>query len=88
MVDINNIKSGMEIVGADGVHMGVVAAIEGDRIKMEPKEAAHEGKASHSHYIPIVDVISTDEGKVWISGNADRAAWNFEQEKSGKPASD
>lgn len=88
MVNASDIKKGMEIVGADEVHLGIIAGVEGDRIKMERKDPAHGTSASHSHFIPLVDVISTDGNKVWISGKADLAAWNFEQEESGKPVSD
>jgi len=33
MANLNQIKEHMEIVGADGAHIGIVDKIEGDRIK-------------------------------------------------------
>ena len=49
MVNVSNIKTGMEIVGADEVHLGIVAAVEGDRIRMDRKDRDHGTPAPHSH---------------------------------------
>jgi hypothetical protein len=44
------IKEHMKIVGKDGVHVGAVDQVEGDRIKLTRKHSppGHEG---HHHYI-------------------------------------
>ena len=34
MIDLTQVTEKMEIVGADGVHIGTVDKIEGNRIKM------------------------------------------------------
>ena len=34
MADLSQVKEHMEIIGADGVHIGTVDKVEGDRIKM------------------------------------------------------
>ncbi|HEX8481190.1 MAG TPA: DUF2171 domain-containing protein, partial [Allosphingosinicella sp.] len=34
MADTSQIKEHMEVIGADGVHVGTVDKIEGDRIKL------------------------------------------------------
>ena len=44
MADINQIKEHMEVIGADGVHVGTVDKVEGDRIKLTKKDS---GEGSH-----------------------------------------
>lgn len=34
MTDLSQIKEHMEVIGADGVHLGTVDKVEGDRIKL------------------------------------------------------
>ena len=46
---IEGIKPGMEVIGADGVHVGTVDKVEPRRIKLARQEgSSHEG---HHHYI-------------------------------------
>ncbi|SFR78209.1 DUF2171 domain-containing protein [Sphingomonas jatrophae] len=47
MPEANIIKSHMEIVGSDGVHVGVVDSLEGDRIKLT-KAGSPDGE---HHYV-------------------------------------
>ena len=84
MVDASQITEDMEIVGADGVHIGVVDHMEGDRIKMNRKDEDHGVKMDHHHYIPLPNVASVDQGKVWLSAEAANADQLFE-EKDGSP---
>ncbi len=35
----NQIKENMEVIGADGVHVGTVDRIEGDRIKLKKSDS-------------------------------------------------
>ncbi|HCW59491.1 MAG TPA: hypothetical protein DHB48_00600, partial [Sphingobium sp.] len=37
MVDLSQIKEHAEVIGADGVHVGTVDHVEGDRIKLTKK---------------------------------------------------
>ena len=34
MTDLTQIREHMEVIGADGVHVGTVDKVEGDRIKL------------------------------------------------------
>ena len=34
MADANAIREHMEVIGADGVHVGTVDSVDGDRIKL------------------------------------------------------
>ncbi|MER9329122.1 DUF2171 domain-containing protein [Mesorhizobium sp. M0152] len=83
MTDTSKIREHMEVVGADGVHVGTVDRIEGERIKLtkvDSGEGAHKG---HHHYIPLSLIAEADGNKVWLSANADVAV-TFEEEKSGR----
>ena len=79
----NQIKENMEVIGADGVHVGTVDRVEGDRIKLKKSDSfgAHEG---HHHYIETGFVAGVEGNKVRLSANADIAV-TLEEEPSGKP---
>jgi hypothetical protein len=81
MADLSQVKDHMEIVGADGVHVGTVDKVEGDRIKMtKPDSGSH---SSHHHYISGGLVAAVEGDKVRLSANAD-AAVLLEEEKGGE----
>ena len=39
MTDANAIREHMEVIGADGVHVGTVDSVEGDRIKLTKSDS-------------------------------------------------
>jgi hypothetical protein len=81
MADLSQIKEHMEIVGADGVHIGTVDSVGGGRIKMtKPDSGSHSG---HHHYISGGLVAAVEGNKVRLSANAD-AAVLLEEEKGGE----
>jgi hypothetical protein len=81
MADLSQIREHMEIVGADGVHVGTVDKIEGDRIKMtKPDSGSHSG---HHHFISGGLVAAVEGDKVRLSANADSAIL-LEEEKGGQ----
>lgn len=84
MSDFSDIREHMEVIGADGVHLGTVDHVDGDRIKLIRADSgvAHEG---HHHYIPRGLVAEVERDKVRLSANGDVAADLFEQEESGQP---
>lgn len=81
MADISQVREHMEIIGADGVHVGTVDKVEGNRIKLtKPDSGSHR---RHHHYISG-GLIATLEGKqVRLSANGD-AAILLEEEKGGQ----
>ena len=80
MADLSAIKEHMEIVGADGVHVGTVDKVEGNRIKLtKPDSGSHQG---HHHYISAGLVAAVDGGKVRLSANGNNAAL-LEEEADG-----
>jgi hypothetical protein len=73
----------MEVIGADGVHVGTVDRLEGNRIKL--KKTDNSGQHSdHHHYIELGVVADIESDKVRLSANAD-VAITLEEEASGRP---
>ena len=81
MAGRDDIKEHMEVIGADGVHLGTVDRIEEHRIKLtkaDSGEGSHEG---HHHFIPMGLVAEVEGDKVRLSANADVAV-TFEEEET------
>ncbi len=82
----SGIREHMEVIGADGVHLGTVDSIEGDRIKLTKRDAssgfADESHAGHHHYLPLGLVAEVEGDKVRLSANGD-VAYAMEQEEDG-----
>jgi hypothetical protein len=87
MADASAIQEHMEVIGADGVHVGTVDHVEGDRIKLTKKdsgaevEGAEGSHAGHHHFISLGLVAEVEGDKVRLSANADVAV-SFEEEES------
>ena len=74
------VKEHMEVIGADGVHVGTVDHVDGDRIKLtkaDSGEGSHEG---HHHYISGGLVAEVEGDKVRLSATGANAVM-FEEEK-------
>ncbi len=76
----NQIKEHMEIIGADGVHIGTVDRVEGGRIKLTKADSGEGRHRGHHHYIDEGLVAGVEGQKVRLSANADVAV-TFEEEK-------
>ena len=84
MSGFEDIREHMEVIGADGVHLGTVDRVEGDRIKLIRADSGI-GHEEHHHYVPRGLVAEVEGDRVRLSANADVAADLFEQEESGQP---
>jgi hypothetical protein len=74
------IREDMEVIGADGVHIGTVDRVEDGRIKLVKADSGQGSHEGHHHYLPL-GLVATVEGKrVRLSANADVAV-QFEQEQ-------
>lgn len=80
MADTSAIREHMEVIGADGVHVGTVDKVDGDRIKLTRKDSGQGSHEGHHHYIPAGLVAEVEGDKVRLSANADVAV-SFEEEK-------
>jgi hypothetical protein len=74
MPTIDQIKPHADIIGADGVHVGTVDHIQGDRIKLTKQDSA-DGR---HHFISLGLVAEVEDGTVRLSANAD-VAITFEE---------
>ncbi len=77
------IKENMDVIGADGVHVGTVDRVEGNRIKLKKSDSFGKHKGHH-HYIEMGFVAGVEGDTVRLSANADIAV-TLEEEQSGKP---
>ena len=80
MAGYDDVKEGMEVIGADGVHVGTVDRIEGDRLKLTRKDSGQGGHEGHHHYLSRGLVAEVEGDQVRLSANADVAV-TFEEEK-------
>ena len=93
MADLSQIREHMEVIGADGVHVGTVDKVEGDRIKLTKKDSGAQVEGGgedggqhggHHHFIPAGLVAEVEQDAVRLSANADVAV-TFEEEEGGEP---
>ncbi len=82
MHNLKSIHEHMEVIGADGVHVGRVDRIEGDRIKLTIADSGEGRHQGHHHYIPARLIAEVERDKVRLSANADVAV-AFEEEEGG-----
>lgn len=80
MADLSQIQPHMEIFGADGVRLGTVDKVEGDRIKMTKADSGSH--KHHHHYISGGLVATVEDNAVRLSADADNAAL-LEEEYDG-----
>ena len=76
-MDTSKIKPHMEIIGADGVHVGTVDRVEGSRIKLTNADSG-QGHQQHHHFIDVGLVADIEGDKVRLSANSDVAV-SFEE---------
>lgn len=81
MAGYDDVKEGMEVIGADGVHVGTVDRIEGDRLKLTRKDSGQGSHEGHHHYLARGLVAEVEGDQVRLSANADVAV-SFEEEGS------
>lgn len=70
----------MDVIGADGVHVGTVDHVDGHRIKLTKADGGMGSHKGHHHYISLGLVAGIEGDKVRLSANGD-VAYSFEEEK-------
>lgn len=89
MADASAIREHMEVIGADGVHVGTVDHVDGDRIKLTKKdsgaeiEGAEGSHAGHHHFISLGLVADVEGEQVRLSATAANAVLFEEEESEG-----
>jgi hypothetical protein len=77
---MTEIKEHMEVIGADGVHVGTVDKVEGRRIKLTKKDSGEGSHRGHHHYIDRGFVAGVEGNKVRLSAIG-AVAVTLEEEK-------
>jgi hypothetical protein len=75
-----DIKEHMEIIGADGVHIGTVDKVEGARIKLTKEDSGEGSHKGHHHFVDRSLVADVEGNKVRLSAIG-AVAVTMEQEK-------
>ena len=84
MSSFDDIREHMHVIGADGVKLGTVDHVDGDRIKLVRADSG-EAHQDHHHYVPRGLVAEVEGDTVRLTANADVVAALFEEEKDGQP---
>jgi hypothetical protein len=80
MAGFEAVKAHMEVIGADGVHVGTVDGVVGDRIKVVKTDSDQGSHDGHHHYISRGLVAEIEGDKVRLSANGNVAV-TFEEEE-------
>jgi hypothetical protein len=80
MAGVSGIREHMEVIGADGVHVGTVDRVEGGKIKLTKKDGGEGSHKGHHHFIDGGLIAEVEGNKVRLSANGDVAV-TMEQEK-------
>jgi hypothetical protein len=77
----SRIEQHMEVIGADGVHIGTVDGVENGRIKLTKADSGQGSHQGHHHFIDLGLVAEVEGQRVRLSANA-AVAVTMEEEKS------
>jgi hypothetical protein len=84
MSGFEDIREHMEVIGADGVHLGTVDRVEGNRIKLIRADSG-QGHEQHQQFIPNGHVAEVEGDRGRLTARGDVVADLFEQEETGQP---
>ena len=73
MTHAASIKEHMEVIGADGVHVGTVDKVEGNRIKLT-RDDSGQGQRGRHHFVGMNLVAEVEGEKVRLSAKGNSAA--------------
>jgi len=82
MAGRDEIREHMEVIGADGVRLGTVDKVDGDRIKLTKADSGQGSHEGHHHYLPLGLVAEVEGDTVRLSANAAVAAELFTEEEN------
>ncbi|MGJ5195733.1 DUF2171 domain-containing protein [Bradyrhizobium sp. HKCCYLRH1030] len=64
---MQDIREHMEVIGADGAHVGTVDRVDGNRIKLTRKDSGEGSHKGHHHFIDKGLVAGVEGDKVRLS---------------------
>lgn len=84
MIDVSQITEHMNVIGADGVHIGTVDKVEGEIIKLtrndSPQTMDGQGAKHHSFSVGLIAEVKGDTLR--LSATAANA-WMLEEDTGG-----
>jgi hypothetical protein len=80
----DRIREHMEVIGADGIHVGTVDRVENGRIKLAKSDSGEGSHQGHHHFIELGLVAEVEDQQVRLSANA-AVAVSLAEEESGGP---
>lgn len=83
-MSLSGIREHMKVIGADGVPVGTVDKVEGDRIKLTKDSSGEGHHEGHHHYISGELVAEVEGDTVRLSATAENAVL-LEEEADRKP---
>ena len=83
----SGVRRNMEVIGADGVHIGTVERVTGGRIRLTKEDSGEGRHKGHHHFIDLGLVADVEGLTVRLSATA-ATAITFEEEGSGEPIHD
>ncbi len=90
MTDASAIQEHMEVIGADGAHVGTVDKVEGNRIKLTKNDSTAQledgqGAAPRHHYVSLGLVADVEGERVRLSASgANAVLLEDEDEEEGR----
>ena len=81
MAGTGKIKEHMEVIGADGVHVGTIDKVEGSRLKLTKADSGQGSHKGHHHYLPVSLVADVEGNRVRLSASGANA-FMFQQEEN------
>ena len=85
MVDTSQISEHMEVIGADGVHLGTVDKVEDGRIKLTKADSGSHDR--HHHYVSQGLIAGIEGNRIRLSASGASAAL-LEEEEDGSALAD
>lgn len=76
----SEIREHMEVIGADGVHVGTVDHLDGHRIKLTRKDSGMGSHARHHHYLSCGLIAGVEGDKVRLSTTGANAQGMLEEQ--------
>src|SRR5947209_907221 len=80
MADLSRIREHMEVIGADGVHVGTVDKLDGERLKLIKADSGSH--SSHHHYVSVGLIADIEGDKIRLSATGENAVF-MEEESDG-----
>ena len=80
-MDKSRIKKNMEVIGADGVHIGTVDRVESGKIRLTKADSGEGRHKGHHHFIDLSLVADVEGKQVRLSANAADAVIIFVSEQ-------